>query len=447
MNLRFEADGVSGGPVDLLPTDEPSNKRYRFVFQQSITYPTELGRVDISDFAPHLSLTTFANYADFAKAYEDRAKPKAAVTPEISALAKKLVAGAKDERDRVRRIYNWVSKNIRYVAVYVGEDGYVPHAAHSVLANRYGDCKDHVVLMESLLAAVGIKSSTALINMGMSYTIPNLPTAVPFNHVITCVPSLDLYMDSTAGFSPLGTLPDDDTAKTVLLTATGEFGRTPGNHPERDFTFSQSDMVMNKDGSITGKSSVRVGGIHEFDSRSTQFENQGKEQGPIINALFSRFQQTGTGQILKNDPWDLDAPWSVNSTFEIDSMVNTKGAGAMTIPYGLTPGFLKRMASSKVITNRRFPVACSSIRHTELTTLAFPAKMKIQRVPSKIHAREGAFEYDATYELKGQVLSISRVFTSKRDKPVCNEKDEKDWNALRTKLQQDLRSQVFFNWK
>lgn len=447
VNLRFEADGVSGGPVDLLPTDEPSNKRYRFVFQQSTTYPPELGRVAISDFAPHLSLTTFANYADFAKAYEDRAKPKAAITPEISALAKKLVTGAKDERDRVRRIYNWVSKNIRYVAVYVGEDGYVPHAAHSVLANRYGDCKDHVVLMESLLAAVGIKSSTALINMGMSYTIPKLPTAVPFNHVITYVPSLDLYMDSTAGFSPLGTLPDDDTAKTVLLTATGEFGRTPGNNPERDFTFSQSTMVMNKDGSITGKSSVRVGGIHEFDSRSTQFENQGKEQGPIINALFGRFQQTGTGQILKNDPWDLDTPWSVNSTFEIDSMVNTTGAGAMTIPHGLTPGFLKRMTNNKVITNRRFPVACSSVRHTELTRLAFPSNMKIQRVPSKSHAKEGAFEYDATYELKGQVLSVSRVFTSRRDKPVCNGKDDKDWNALGTKLQQDFRSQVFFNWR
>jgi hypothetical protein len=190
-----------------------------------------------------------------------------------------------------------------------------------------------------------------------------------------------------------------------------------------------------------------VGGIHEFDSRSTQFENQGKEQGPIINALFGRFQQTGTGQILKNDPWDLDTPWSVNSTFEIDSMVNTTGAGAMTIPHGLTPGFLKRMTNNKVITNRRFPVACSSVRHTELTTLAFPSNMNIERVPSKSHAKEGAFEYDATYELKGQVLSVSRVFTSRRDKPVCNGKDDQDWNALRAKLQQDFRSQVFFNWR
>jgi transglutaminase-like putative cysteine protease len=447
VNLRFDAEGMEGGPVDLLPTDAPGIKRYRYVFQQIHAYPPEYARVDISDFAPHIAFTTFASYADFAKAYEDRAKPKAAVTPEISALAMQLVSGAKDEREKVRRIYNWVSKNIRYVAVYVGVDGYVPHDAHNVLANRYGDCKDHVVLMESMLEAVGIKSSTALINLGMSFTIPKLPTSTPFNHVITYVPSLDLYMDSTAGFAPLGTLPDDDMAKTVLLTATGEFGRTPGNNPDRDFTFSQTTMEMKKDGSISGTSAVKFGGFHEFDSRSMQFENQGKEQGPIINALFSRFQQTGTGQILKNDPWDLDTPWSVNSTFEIDSMVNTAGAGAMIIPSGLTPGFLKRMANIKTITDRRFPVACSSIRHTELTTLAFPKNMKIQRVPSKIHAKEGAFEYDASYVLNGQILSVTRVFTSRRDKPVCNGKDDKDWNALRTKLQQDFRSQVFFNWR
>ena len=112
----------------------------------------------------HIALSSFASYADYAQAYQARAKPMAAVTPEIAKLARDLTLGAADERDKVRRLYNWVSRNIRYVAVYAGAGGWVPHSAASVLENLYGDCKDHVTLLEALLDAVGIASSPALIN-------------------------------------------------------------------------------------------------------------------------------------------------------------------------------------------------------------------------------------------------------------------------------------------
>jgi len=47
----------------------------------------------------------------------------------------------------------------------------VPHDAQSILDNRYGDCKDHVVILEALLEAVGIDSSPALINSGPSQNV------------------------------------------------------------------------------------------------------------------------------------------------------------------------------------------------------------------------------------------------------------------------------------
>ena len=165
------AAGLIGGLAAPLPEDATGVLRYRYVFKQDQAYPTESGEVDISDFAPHLAFSTFASYADFAHAYQVRAKPMAAVTPAIAAVANELVAGAADDRTKVRKLYNWVSGNIRYVAESVGSNGFIPHAAHSVLDNRYGDCKDHVVLLEALLAAVGIDSTTALINSDSSYTL------------------------------------------------------------------------------------------------------------------------------------------------------------------------------------------------------------------------------------------------------------------------------------
>ena len=41
----------------------------------------------------------------------------------------------------------------------------------------------------------------------------------PFNHVITYVPGLNLYLDSTARFAPMGALPDEVMDKPVLQPA------------------------------------------------------------------------------------------------------------------------------------------------------------------------------------------------------------------------------------
>ena len=51
----------------------------------------------------------------------------------------------------MQRLYHWVSRNIRYVALNIDVGGFVPRPAQAVLEHRYGDCKDHVVLLEAAL--------------------------------------------------------------------------------------------------------------------------------------------------------------------------------------------------------------------------------------------------------------------------------------------------------
>ena len=84
----------------------------------------------------------------------------AQVTPDLVQLAQSLTAGLTDERSKVNALYQWVSQNIRYVSVAIGNGGWVPHPAAQGLEHRYGDCKDHAVLMQALLLAVGIQAVT-----------------------------------------------------------------------------------------------------------------------------------------------------------------------------------------------------------------------------------------------------------------------------------------------
>ena len=111
------------------------------------------------------------------------------MTPRIQTLADDITAGASDRREQAHRIYDWVSEHIRYVAVYLGNGGYVPHDAASILDSGYGDCKDHVVLLEALLKARGIASIPVLINSANRYWAPEAATSGLFNHVLSTCPS------------------------------------------------------------------------------------------------------------------------------------------------------------------------------------------------------------------------------------------------------------------
>jgi hypothetical protein len=444
VKLLFDTDSVKGGRVESQTEDAPGSVRYRFSYRQDKAYPAESGQAALTDFAPYLAFTTFANYAELGKAYQARAKPMAEVTPAISALAKELTAGATDDRAKVRKLYNWVSRNIRYVAVYVAEGGYVPHSAQSILDNRYGDCKDHVTMLEALLSAVGIESTTALISSGDAMRIPKLAVSTPFNHAISYIPKLDLYLDSTSQFTPMGTLPDGDTGKPTLLTASATIGNTPHTWWQKDHSHIQVKMVLQKDGSVLGKSTWTSAGVEEVGIRSNQFAYKNRDTQELTTKLLARSQETGWGKFLKNDPMDLDQPLKVESVFELEALVNVPGPSAMTVPHGLVPGNLRRMASYKTPPNRRFPVVCGSRAFTESISLTFPEGSQIERVPANVQYNSGPYHYAASYKLVGQELLVKRAYSSRRKTGICNSSDDKNWNAFRSVLQRDLRGQVFF---
>ncbi len=159
------------------------------------------------DRAPRIFASTFSDWPEFGHAYAGLIAPKTEVTPRIQALADQVAAGAADRREEAKRLYEWVSRRVRWVAIYVGDGAFVPHAADEVLANGYGDCKDQVVLLVALLHARGIAAEPVLVNLGPTYTFSGVPTLTAFNHVITYLPEWDLYADTTAGGAPFGTVP------------------------------------------------------------------------------------------------------------------------------------------------------------------------------------------------------------------------------------------------
>ncbi|MET0893007.1 MAG: DUF3857 domain-containing protein, partial [Pseudoxanthomonas sp.] len=192
------------------------------------------------EYGPTIMASTYADFSAMGRAYQLKAGQAASVTPQMRELAAEITRGISGRRQQAAAIYAWVARNIRYVAVYLGNGGLEPNSAGSILATRYGDCKDHTVILQALLAAQGIASSPVLIGADGGPTLPPIAVLGRFNHAINYLPEFDLYVDSTNPYARFGQLPASDLGAPVVHTADGRIARTPANDPSVSAYRSQS---------------------------------------------------------------------------------------------------------------------------------------------------------------------------------------------------------------
>ena len=94
----------------------------------------------------------------------------------------------------------FVQSQIRYFSVSLGTSSHRPAAPNTVLARRYGDCKDKSLLLVTLLDDLGIKSVPVLARLGNRTGFDDwLPTPLAFDHAIVAadVDGVTWYLDST----------------------------------------------------------------------------------------------------------------------------------------------------------------------------------------------------------------------------------------------------------
>ena len=411
-------------------------------------------QVASSDFSPHIYISTFASQEEFARAYEARIADKSLVTPDIQRMADEItkdvdkkVAADKTlnlKKEQARALYNWVSRNIRYVAIYLGDGGIVPHDATSILKNRYGDCKDHNALLIALLSAKGIQASSALINSGNAYTLPKYPVIGPFNHVITYIPAWDLYLDSTAEMAPFGTLPYDEFDKPTLLTKLAKIGRTPKPKKEDYRIVTGITLEIEKDGQIKGKTHTMYFGSAEISAR---YRYEGAEttlSEKMVRSHLSKFRQTGDGKIKTSYVYDLNEPFTTNTEFTLDAIANVPGPGAITLPVGLAPGELAMIANDRPPEKFTVPYTCATKWISEAYQVRFPSNTKVTRIPHNTTYKKGGIEYEATYEEVKNNVFVTRILKVQRPSAVCQPEELQRWKDFYQVFIKDMRGQIFY---
>lgn len=439
--LKTDARGVVGGKM----ANKNGRAHWEWRFRNTTARRAESFEVSSTDFGPFIAFSSFQSWGELAKAYLDRAAPKAAVTPEITALATDLTKGISDPKLQAQAIHNWVTRNIRYVGVFLGLGGFVPRDGADVLKSKYGDCKDHSVLLEALLRAKGIESTPALINTGDSYLLPSIPIASAFNHVITYVPAFNVFMDSTASFSRYGNLPSIDAGKPVLLASSGRLSQTPNNTATTDTAKDTIRLTLDSSGDVSGKTLVEVTGSMETGLRSWVAAMPASDKDRLVARWFgAKFKAEGNHE--SSDPNDLSTPFVFSATYTIKNAVNLDSPGAFVIPVGLTYSTIHNLVAigATTATIRDTHFICGSDSRSQDIVLTLPESISIVSLPKNVMHRTKTITYEANYKQEGRSILVKRKLIRDRAKATCEPAQWEEIIKTQDVVARDAKAQVLF---
>jgi hypothetical protein len=436
--LKIEATGVDGGQR------EEFAGKYRWVWRFHNVTPIidALDSVVASDDQPHVIASSFPGYESVGRAYADHFEGKSAIAPEIRSLADRLTKGLADRRAQAQALYDWVSTNISYVNIVLGAGGFTPHTASDVLTTRYGDCKDHVMLLQALLAAKEIPSNPALIAAGGAYVLPDVPSAFYFNHLITYVPEFRTFLDSTARYAPFGVLPFADEDRPVVLVPSGEISATPKASSDGTGEHAIVSVKFDSDGTAEGESHFTASGESAFKERAMiDLIPPDREKELFQFAL-------GPGSDANVDRGNLESlsdPFTYSIRYRVPNAANFSAPGAISNGLALGPFAAAGLVVGLLPPSREIAYACPSLNASQSSTFEFPAGVEVASVPKSVSIAIEGTDFEMHYQIKDSHTVLGST-TLRADHPraFCTPEYYGKVRADLARIAASLRGQILY---
>jgi hypothetical protein len=182
--LRF---GAHAGATE--PVGAPRGSSVEYLWEQ-VDVPAVLGENLTPPWyldAPWLQVSEFADWSEVGR-WARSLFPPARLPAELEGLVATWEERHATSDDRALAAVDWVQRNIRYVGIELGAGSYRPSPPATVVQRRFGDCKDQVHLLCTVLRSMGIEAAPVLVSTwGRPLVAEMLPSPQPFDHVIARV--------------------------------------------------------------------------------------------------------------------------------------------------------------------------------------------------------------------------------------------------------------------
>ncbi len=391
---------------------------YRWVARNVPMVIPEPGMPPVYTCAQRLLASTLPDWPAVSKWYYELCRPRLdAVSPELKAKVAELTAGAKTPEEKIEKLFQFVSQQIRYMGLSPEQEapGYEPHDVSLTFANRYGVCRDKAALLAAMLELAGIKAFPTLCYVG-----PLKDGEVPnnyFNHAIVAAelnPGDYVLMDPT-NETTTELLPAGLAEKSYLVARKdGEQLRTSAPVPSsRNALKIRLEGSLGDDGRLTCRAALDFTGVNDQAYRDafSRWPEEMRRQffaNRLKNAVPGA--ELETLKIEPADVRDMGQPLRAEFTFSAPVAIRRDGVFPLDPPcltgaFGVVNNFL----GDATLDVRKFPLEIYSTCAVEETmTLKLPAYLRAASLPEReIKLTSPAFDLSRQLELKDGVLRTS----------------------------------------
>jgi tetratricopeptide (TPR) repeat protein len=257
--------------------------------------------------------STGDSWASVAAAYRKLAEANIDPSKVKSLLPK---AGA-SRMETIARLVAALHKAVRYTGIEFGEASLQPTPAAEVIKRHYGDCKDKAALLVAMLRVAGIDANMALLNTGPGRDVePDLP-GMQFDHAIVYVPAAQgadaLWIDATAEYYEVGTLPIMDEGRQALIIAEGttSLTMTPTPKPDDDRLTELRDFVLTDFGPAKITETSMTHGNIDASYRSIYGELSREQKEDLEKYAKNAYQAKALAGITHGEAHDLTKPFAL----------------------------------------------------------------------------------------------------------------------------------------
>jgi tetratricopeptide (TPR) repeat protein/transglutaminase-like putative cysteine protease len=388
---------------------------------------------------PAVRLTTFQKWADVGKWYSALEASQRRPNDDLKRKAEELTKGIATPTEKAEALYDYVAKNFRYVSLSLGLGRYQPRGAPDVLRTEYGDCKDKHTLLASLLEAIGLHASAALMNSERKID-PDFPSPSQFDHVITRLAGngIDLWMDTTTEVAPFRLLTANLRKKRALVvdaTGSSHLEETPADPPMQSRQIADIDGRLDAAGTFNAHVRLEVRGDVEVFLRAVTRRTPRAQWKQLVERLSEQSGLSGeVSDYSISDPDDTRTPLVIDFKVAAKDYVDrSKKSSQIDLPLGDPdlPEFAKPEkadAEPKPLTLGA-PTESRAHLRIDLDPIYAP------KVPIPVAMARDFATYRADYALDGRVFSATRTLVVKQSELPASRAS--DYLAFRRVVQTD----------
>lgn len=334
---------------------------------------------------------------------------------QVKHIVDSLTKGVTSSEEKARRIYNWVQKNIKYVAFEDGMEGFVPREANLVCSRRFGDCKDMSSILTVMLNYAGVQAYYTWIGTrSLPYSYRETPLPIVDNHMI-CTIELKkgeyIFLDGTDATCVFG-MPSGHIQDKEALIATGngayKIVRVPVPAKERNQVIDTTFIDLTEKG-IKGNINLHYKGYYAMNMHSVLDYTNGKDMDEYMKKMFKR--GSNKCNVLKyeiGDRSDKDAI-SLTGNFELQDYAKKIGD-----EWFLNLNLLKLYEHEEIDFPRRkmqveFDFAFVS---RFVTVLRIPEGYQVSYMPKGKSYKNDVWGFSLKYEQVGNTIVFTQEFDS-----------------------------------